>query len=67
MNVIHVTRVSEGAVYGHATRHCDASGCNGLEHYFPEVSAADIAPGDLVDLDTDSLIGLTSCSKGGRS
>lgn len=46
---IHVTRVSGAAVYGHETSHCDAAGCNGVEHYYPQVPADDLAAGDVYE------------------
>jgi len=55
---IHVTRVSStGDVYGHATEHCDESGCNGSEHYYPSLRGSTTEGdggcvcGDVVDLD----------------
>ena len=40
--VVHVTRVTEdGAVYGHAARHCDPAGCAGTERYLGLVKGAE--------------------------
>jgi hypothetical protein len=46
---IHVTRVDGEAVYGHETHHCDESGCNGHEQYYPEISGLDVCAHDVVD------------------
>lgn len=37
---VHITRISNGDVYGHQTAQCDAGGCANCEHYFSNVSAA---------------------------
>jgi hypothetical protein len=46
MTQIHVTRVSgNGDVYGHDTRHCDETGCNGDERYYSSLRGS-TAEGD---------------------
>lgn len=46
MTQIHITRVAmNGDVYGHETSHCDPTGCNGSEHYYPLLRGS-VAAGD---------------------
>lgn len=45
---IHVTRISNGSVYGHSTTTCDGHGCSGHERYYPSVDATGVEPGDVV-------------------
>jgi hypothetical protein len=47
----HVTSISNGAVYGHDTSHCDASGCNGDEMYLGDTVEIQADVGDTVELE----------------
>lgn len=50
--LIHVTRVDEGAVYGHTTDHCDPAGCAGYEYLWADIHPDenhDIQPGDIIE------------------
>ena len=49
-STVHVTRISNGDVFGHSTSTCDAHGCAGHERLFASVDAADVTVGDVVDL-----------------
>lgn len=49
---IHVTRISDGSVYGHETSHCDAGGCAaGADGYWSNLNPEDVTVGDVVDLE----------------
>lgn len=39
---VHVTRVTNGDVYGHAARHCDPTGCAGDERYLGRIEDAEV-------------------------
>jgi hypothetical protein len=54
--IIHVTRVQNGGVYGHAVAGCDAAGCAGFEVYYPTLRPDDVARGDLYRLTDDGPV-----------
>lgn len=47
---VHVTRIRGRDVYGHATSHCDDSGCSGDELYWSDIDGNSISRGDVVTL-----------------
>lgn len=50
---VHVTRISNGDVFGHLARHCDEGGCAGDELFFKDLDATDFEVGLVYEVDME--------------